>query len=160
MASSDLPAVAVFIPVPSPAMTRPAYCIAAYMQAAWTIAPIAIVMLPSIKVRGRPSLSPVYNVDKAPAKHPKLYTDVIVPVSRRCQYTVGSHMLLFVLKRAAYCELFGCLTLLSDSRVSNGPKKVVANQNVAKNALIIAVKNQHRRRSNRDPYRQLLPRAS
>lgn len=75
------PAVAVFMPVPSPAMTRPAYICPALYEAACMTAATAMTELPSISVRGRPSLSPLYSVDRAPAKQPRLYTDVIVPWS-------------------------------------------------------------------------------
>lgn len=66
------PAVAVFMPVPSPAMTRPAYIWFLDQHAVCTTAPTAMTVLPSRSVRGRPSLSPVYSVESAPPKQPRL----------------------------------------------------------------------------------------
>lgn len=53
------PAVAVFIPVPNPATTLPTYICAARYEDAWMMAASAMIKLPSIRTRGRPSLSPV-----------------------------------------------------------------------------------------------------
>lgn len=73
------PAVAVFMPVPSPTMTLPtSICGTPYAEAC-SIAPMVITPLPTRTVLGRPRMSPVQMVEPAPKKHPSVYIDAIVP---------------------------------------------------------------------------------
>jgi hypothetical protein len=79
VSACQTPAVAVFMPVPSPATMRPTIMLATVQLHVWMIAPIPMIVEPSIICLGRPRMSPVQMVDIAPMKHPMLYMEVITP---------------------------------------------------------------------------------
>lgn len=79
VSACQIDAVAVFMPVPTPATIRPTIIWAMEKDDAWIVAPTARMMLPSKIWRGRPIMSPVHIVLSEPTKAPIVYRDEIVP---------------------------------------------------------------------------------
>jgi hypothetical protein len=146
VSACHIDAVAVFIPVPTPATILPTIIWLTEKEEDWIIAPMAMIMLPIRIWRGRPKISPVHIVEMDPTKAPMVYKEAIVPWTLAEGYPI-------VVRKFSPMMTFPNTPCRSQIR-----SKIFYSQQRLKSReethLVISVEDQDSGRCDRDPHGQ------